>query len=308
MLPANSKNLKTKKAFTLIELLVVIAIIGILAGMVVVNMSGATESARMAKSKSFSGSIRSSLLMSRVSEWRFDEGTGATAFDSMGRGNGTLLGGPIWKSGADCVSDGCLSFDGADDYINITDTVSVNNIVSEITVEAWAKANEFNNGVFAKETGHGAFILGFYGYASPKVVTFHIRNSSNVGSYTTYTFAGIDSSTWNYYVGTWKAGQWQKIYINGKQVASSVPAADMWAAKTGIQIAARDWSYVYPAGDGYFNGLLDEVRIYNAALTSSAVRDRYLAGLDHLFVGGQITEQEHQEKLSELNSTYATNE
>jgi prepilin-type N-terminal cleavage/methylation domain-containing protein len=303
----NNQQPKTDRAFTLIELLVVIAIVGILAGLAVVNMSGATEAARIAKLKVYSNSIRSSLMGNRVSGWRFDEGAGTTTADTVGASNGTLVSAPAWKSGADCLSGSCLNFDGADDYINIASTADVNNIIAEVTVEAWAKANEFNNGVFVREVGHGAFILGFFGQSSPKVITFHIRNSSNVGSYTTYTFPGLDSSSWNHYVGTWKAGQWQKLYINGIMVASSAPAADMWPTKTGIQIACRDWSFAYPAGDGYFNGLLDEVRIYNSALTASAVREQYAAGLDKLLAKGQITNQNYQQRLADLNSTYAAN-
>jgi hypothetical protein len=58
----------------------------------------------------------------------------------------------------------------------------------------------------------------------------------------------------------------------------------------------------------YFNGLLDEVRVYSAALTSSAIREDYLAGLDKLLANGQITNQDYQQRISELSSFYATNE
>jgi len=118
-----SADFSRKSGFTLIELLVVIAIVGILAGLAVVNMSGATEAARIAKLKVYSNSIRSSLMGDRVSEWRFDDGSGATTSDVVSMNNGILTNFNFdttdgWRSGSSCVSGGCLEFDGANDYVN----------------------------------------------------------------------------------------------------------------------------------------------------------------------------------------------
>ena len=79
--------LRQRVAFTLIELLVVIAIIGILSGLIITTMSGATESARIAKLKVYSNSVRDTLGANMVSEWKFDGPTGdgiaATANDVL---------------------------------------------------------------------------------------------------------------------------------------------------------------------------------------------------------------------------------
>ncbi|MHC4168510.1 MAG: hypothetical protein ACYSWQ_16280 [Planctomycetota bacterium] len=51
-----------------------------------------------------------------VGHWRFDEGSGTTAFDSSGNGNdGTLNGGPNWVVG---YLGGALEFDGSDDWVD----------------------------------------------------------------------------------------------------------------------------------------------------------------------------------------------
>ena len=54
-----------------------------------------------------------------VGYWEFDEATGSTAFDSSGSGrSGTLVNGPTWTAGR---IGGALSFDGVNDYVEITD-------------------------------------------------------------------------------------------------------------------------------------------------------------------------------------------
>ena len=56
-----------------------------------------------------------------VGWWKFDEGSGTVAADSSGQGrDGTLLFDPVWR--ADGVRDGCLFFDGDDDYVRIANT------------------------------------------------------------------------------------------------------------------------------------------------------------------------------------------
>jgi prepilin-type N-terminal cleavage/methylation domain-containing protein len=78
-----------KQAFTLIELLVVIAIIGILSGLIVVSMSGVTQKATIAKAQVFSNSLRNSLMLNLISEWKLD----GNANDSWSGGNnGTWYG------------------------------------------------------------------------------------------------------------------------------------------------------------------------------------------------------------------------
>ena len=91
----NNKGNHLKYAFTLIELLVVIAIIGILSGLIITTMSGATESARIAKLKVYSNSVRDTLGANLVSEWKLDQIVGSSApyttLDTWGTNIGTLM-------------------------------------------------------------------------------------------------------------------------------------------------------------------------------------------------------------------------
>jgi prepilin-type N-terminal cleavage/methylation domain-containing protein len=304
MQPANSRQPKTQKAFTLIELLVVIAIIGILAGMVVVNMSGATESARIAKLKVYSDSIRSSLMGNRVSEWKFNEGTGTSTVDSVGSNNGTLIGGPTWKSGSECVSGGCLSFDGSNDYVDVGDDQSLN-IISAITMEAWIKPNSFGNGwrIIDKPYTSLAEPYSQYDLRLGEVTDGTNKASIDLSIGGTRkklnTVSIMTAGNWYHLVGVYD-GSSMKIYFNGALDNSISQTGSLTSYSTRTTIGG--WKNT----TAFFNGSIDEVRIYNAALTASAIRGQYLAGLDKLLAGGEITQKEYQEKLLELNLTYAT--
>ena len=76
-----------------------------------------------------------------VSEWTFNEGTGTTAYDSVGSNHGTLVNGPTWTTG---LIDGALSFDGSDDIVSVPDSASLD-FADAITMEAWVKFDSVDN-------------------------------------------------------------------------------------------------------------------------------------------------------------------
>ena len=67
-----------------------------------------------------------------ISYWKFDEGSGTTAYDSVGANNGTVYG-ANWTTGK---VDGALSFDGVDDYVNVPDSSSLD-IVNYVTAVSY---------------------------------------------------------------------------------------------------------------------------------------------------------------------------
>jgi hypothetical protein len=105
-------------------------------------------------------------------------------------------------------------------------------------------------------------------------------------------------------------------------IAGIVDGAKMRFYKNGIQVGVGADQTVQNSGTAYkisigrigeypgfyFNGSIDEVRIYNAALTASVVREQYVDGIDKLLANSQITEQDYRQRLADLNLTYATKE
>jgi prepilin-type N-terminal cleavage/methylation domain-containing protein len=291
MQPTNNQQLKTDRAFTLIELLVVIAIVGILAGLAVVSMSGATEEAKIAKSKVFANSVNNSLLANRISEWRLDEGVGTTTADTVGTSNGIFVSSPAWRFGADCVSGGCLQFDGNDDRVNFSDLTLPSGNANR-TVSIWAKPKSipgtavfFSYGKAAASNSFGVGIIGGKYYTSQ-------HGSSVVG-----TTAQLD--VWTNLVVTYD-GSTYRLYQNGARTNSG-----SMVTNTLLEAGTIGTYLNYGA---YYNGLIDDIRLYGEALTASAIREQYVAGLDNFLANNQITNEEYQQRIADLNSTYAANE
>jgi prepilin-type N-terminal cleavage/methylation domain-containing protein len=294
----SNRQSKTEKAFTLIELLVVIAIVGILAGLAVVSMSGATEAARIAKLKVYSNSIRSSLMGNRVSEWKFDEVSGSAATDTVGTNNGTLVNSPTRKSGADCVSGGCLSFNGGNYATVENDDLD---ITEELTIEAWVKFNNFS----------GPPYIFSRGIASTDGWYWRIQTDGNWNA--AYCWSGGSSYPYPNPAIILETGKWTHLvtvfnntsrridyYKNGEHAGYSLPTQSFIGNPArALFIGGYNGSYL-------LNGSMDEVRIYSAALTASAIRDQYVAGLDKLLAKGQITNEDYQQRIASLNLTYAT--
>jgi prepilin-type N-terminal cleavage/methylation domain-containing protein len=301
-------NNKKQGGFTLIELLLVIAIVGILAGLAVVNMSGATEGARIAKLKVYSNSIRSSLMANTVSEWTLDDGGGTSIKDTWGGNIGTLINSPGWKSNADCVSGGCLDFNGSSNYVRVPYSGNLN-ITGPITMEAWIYPRAFTGwaGIISMG-GWLATVPSYSSYAMQIWTDGSLRacfNWNQPNAIVLNSSSKLALNQWHHVAVTYDGVQIRE-YING--VSAVTPTA--WA---GPIVSPDPSHYLYlgsdPAGSiEYFNGRIDNPRVYNGSMTASAIRGQYLAGLDKLLANGQITENDYQQRVSNLNSNYAVSE
>jgi len=301
-------NRKRRKqfAFTLIELLVVIAIVGILSALIIVGMNSTTQKATIAKAQVFSNSLRNSLMGNLVSEWKFDDassGSSTAATDSWnGINNGVLTNFNFnttdgWRTGSDCVSGNCLMFDGANDYVDCGDGTTLK-IIGDITISAWVKPivltadnRVFTNFVYM-QNGYAMniFANGRF-YFSTWQAAAEQRTESSVGE--------VTIGNWNYLTIT-RRGTVAKTYRNGIDATASSashldPLPSTVSAKIGIN------------GGWPFNGLMDDVRVYNAAVPTSQIKQNYFVGLNKLFAKTQINIEEYQQRLAELSKNYAEN-
>jgi len=205
-----------------------------------------------------------------VGYWKFDEGSGTTASDSSGYGNtGTLSTGastPGWTTGK---VGGALSFDGVDDYVEVPDSPSIRNWPDGITVEIWAKSNTENwNSYGMLVSKRDSFIL--YPVTDTKALYWYIIGTA------WWSVAYVipeDIRNWHHYVGTYSADRYLRLYMDGELVASPMGPYGAIADDEGIMAIGRDDGFT----DRNFNGLIDEVRMYNRALSSAEISAIYNA-------------------------------
>jgi hypothetical protein len=206
-----------------------------------------------------------------VGYWRMDEGTGTTTKDDAASNTGTITG-ATWKSGSDCASGNCLYFDGTD-YIT-TPSFALTGTV--LTVTGWVKMG-INASIFQT-------ILGDNGYSQTVGFLWIFRDTSHGLSWqysnsTTYTsvnastfFTGYNNAWVHFTVVSDYSGASTKFYRNGELVQTS--------AMTGTP--------VFPLTDrikyiGAYNatasriqlGYLDDIRIYNRALSALEIKAIY---------------------------------
>jgi hypothetical protein len=282
------------------EIMVIIAVIGILAAVFISRMSGASDRVNISKGQAWSNSIRSSLTGGRVFEWNFDEGAGTTTVDKTGTNTGTLINGPAWKSGSNCVSGSCLEFDGSNDYVSVPDVPSLE-IAGNLTLSFWVKPDVLSNNFMPIVTKE---------YAKEWLVAVDVRSGIKTlawrhgdGTVESISFDNVftDGEIW-YHIACSRTFSPKTLtcYKNGVKLGTVPYVKDITSGKKPLTIGS---GYSY-----YYKGLIDEVRIYDSALSLSAIRKDYIAGLGQLLAKGQITEEDYQKRLTGLDPTYSVNE
>lgn len=299
----------SKIAFTLIELLVVIAIIGILSGLIIVSLSGTTQSANVAKYQIFSNSLRNSLMANLVSEWKFDQinspSTDQTP-DSWGGGNVATLRQEAYGISCDsthcpqlqtsnCIYGNCLSFDGMNDYVALNEGDNLK--VDEITVELWVNPTIATNGSPIRTNVTNKYYVAFHANGN---FAWHVRKSDNTGSYI-YSSVAVSAGKWHHIAATYSKSQaFQRLYLDGVKVADTSNFS--WtplvvSGSYGWVVGYADWAASY----AFYKGLIDNVRFYSAPLSISQVREQYYAGLNKLLAGGIIDIKEYNQRLKEIS-------
>jgi hypothetical protein len=213
-----------------------------------------------------------------VGWWKFDEGTDGTAYDSAGDNDGTLMGDPNWVPGQ--VGPYALDFDGDGDHIYIPDANSLTP-PDAITISWWI----YNRG------GQN---VGIYKYAacpsepaSPgNSRAYHLRVVDNTNSVAFAVFSYADTSgriegvgtvsrnVWHHIAATFDEGN-AAIYIDGQLDNSATMSVSSIMNDAHPLIIGGYWEYCGNTFNTRLNGIIDDVRIYNRALSAAEVDQLY---------------------------------
>ena len=200
-----------------------------------------------------------------VGFWKFDEGSASTAADSSGNNlHGTIAGNPARVDGP---AGYALQFDGDGDYVDFGNDSSLN-ITNQITVTAWIKVDAFDCEYQAIITkGDGSWRLQRNGTKGS--IEFACTGAFVPGALVGSLFGSVnlDDGRWHHIAGIYD-GSMICLYVDGEHdIASDADGS----------IEVNDYNVFIGANaekpDRNFKGSIDEVRIYNYALSAEEVKE-----------------------------------
>jgi len=228
--------------------------------------------------------------------WGLNENSGSSTANSIfGGPAGTLLRNPLWVTGfnqADPTVNSSLGFNGVEDYVTFGAAPGLN--AAAFTLEAWIKIEGTGVATSSASTGATGVPIIAKGRSESdnpgrNVNYFFAVNSSNrlVADFeesngTSHPITGVNAipqNVWTHVAVTYGAGTWN-LYINGvldktESEGGAVPETNS-IQHASIGTAITSSSATPPAEPaGFFNGKIDEVRIWNLARTSTQISSNY---------------------------------
>jgi len=201
-----------------------------------------------------------------IAHWALDEAKGNIAHDSAGENHGTLEGEPAWQPAGGKIA-GAIQLDGIIDYIS-TEFV-LNPADGAFSVFAWIKGDVPGQVVISQADGSGETWLG----ADPldgKLMTGLVLPAA--GRFVPQPLVSesiIMDGQWHHIGFAWD-GSYKALYVDGTEVARDTAAQNpLKSADGGLYIGAGKNLDV----GNFFSGMIDDVRIYNKALTAEEIEE-----------------------------------
>ena len=219
-------------------------------------------------------------IVSSVGYWKLDEADGGVVVDYSGcRNDGVVHGDPTRENGK---VDGCYVFDGAEDYVEIVGYAGIGGS-SARTVAAWIKADED----LADDEKELHMIMSWGVMETGKKWMFMLDNNTGmlaIANYGARVKGGTDleDGLWHHVAAVLPEGadnmNQVKLYVDGMEIVTNAASADLevdTSVSENVLIGARDIDSEFgiQTPDGFFKGAIDEVRIYNAALSDEEIAE-----------------------------------
>ena len=220
--------------------------------------------------------------------WKLDETSGTTASDSVGPADGTLQDMDPQTDWVDGWIDGALDFDGSDDRVSLGQLDVLKG--RTVTISAWIRA-KYSSAAYSPIVTQ--YDQSWKGYDlcldSDGKPSFYLDDEAAVAD------SAVIVNTWYHIAGTYD-GEMLKIYVDGVLEEDST----YYNEDSGANTAAYIGYGLNGGSHAYFNGIIDDVRVYNWAvetskfsvLDASGVRVAWFDDLGNLFLKGSLTRRE----------------
>ena len=210
-----------------------------------------------------------------ILHWKFDEDSGTVAYDSSGHGrDGVFEGNPRWVAGK---IGGALEFSGGGERVVDEDAEDYLNSLDDVTISVWIKSNEINSDrgfIIGEEPDFGDHLMTMRYDAEG--ITGGGRNLLKMAVVAPNDEQQLESSSnlqtteWQHVALVWSRNEQLKFYVNGefdKPMANGAPR-DVSTSNVTMLIVGQGGKDV----GGSWNGLVDDVRIYDEALTAEQIQ------------------------------------
>ena len=212
-----------------------------------------------------------------VAYYNFNEGAGTVVHDSSGNANNGAIGGATWAASGQYGSG--VTFGSCGSPVQIPPSGSLN-LTSGLTMEAWVNPNSMTSG--------NDVILRYCGWEASCYVLEPNSNGVYVLLSTTNDYAGltqtpgIPSGTWTHLAATYD-GAAVRVFANGVQTDSAPLTGTFPSTQTQSALNTNPYP-LYIGGSAmlfgyicdYFDGIVDEVRVYSRALSQAEIQNDML--------------------------------
>lgn len=207
-----------------------------------------------------------------VAYWRMEENTGSTVADSSSNSyTATLTNGPTFSTDVPFPSLYSLDFDGTDDYIEVSDhddlSFGNSSTDSAFTMAGWVKLDSTTLQRFVTKSGSSTaeYIFGTGGGSNLLLALYD--DTTSVVRYRVSS-GTLSTGTWTHVAVTHSGGT-IKLFINGTEDSGSSGDIGSYTAMHNSTGTVRLGGY--QNGSQYTNGKLDELAVWDEALTSSEI-------------------------------------
>lgn len=205
-----------------------------------------------------------------VAYYPFEEGVGLIAHDSSAFNNDGSIFGATWVTGPYGTA---LAFDGVDDFVDCGSDESLR-IESAGSVVFWYKPTVCQGGLVNRSLGSGwldeRLVISFNTYGGKEQFGVYMSDGETYSKIYTTGFPPVD--VWIHFAMTFD-GLSMIIYRDGAYVDS----VSMKTMKPNLEDVPMWIGKSLGLGESYFNGLIDEVRVYNCEISDSRILELYKA-------------------------------
>jgi uncharacterized repeat protein (TIGR01451 family) len=195
-----------------------------------------------------------------IAAYSFDEGSGTTLNDLSGRGNNGTIANGTWASSGKYGS--ALTFNGTSTMVTIPDAASLH-LTTAMTLSAWvnptANSSAWRDVIYKGVDNY--YLAGSSANGGRPVIGMTITSPPTES----YGTAQLALNTWTHLAATFD-GTTLRLFVNGSQVSTQARSGEIVTSTNPLQIGGDSFF------GQFFQGMIDEVRVYSAALTPAQIQ------------------------------------